>query len=69
MRAFRASNWTFSESQLIITGNVRAPFYLDSMLSLSLQTDRFVFHQLILLNYHQGQTLLRDDGQEAWQGY
>lgn len=50
MKAFRAFNWTFSESQLIITGNVRAPFYLDFMLSLGLLTDRFVFHQLSLLN-------------------
>lgn len=52
MKASRALNWTLSESQLIITGNVRAPFYLDSMLSQSPdgQTDRFVFHQFILLD-------------------
>lgn len=35
MKASRALNWTFSESQLIIKGNVRAPFYLHSMLSQS----------------------------------
>lgn len=36
MKASRALNWTFSESQLIIIkGNVRAPFYLHSMLSQS----------------------------------
>lgn len=50
MKVSRASKWMFSGSQIIITENVRAPFYLDSMLSLSLRVDRFVFHQLILLN-------------------
>lgn len=49
MKVSRVLNWTLSESQLIITGNVRAPFCLDSMLSQS-PDGRLVFHQPILLN-------------------